>query len=628
MTPEESRKEKRLSDTGAADVLLIVPPVAQVRVPPLAPHLLQACCQREGFSAEVFYANLRFAQLIGFTLYNTIVEFNSFSFIGERLFTASAFDLPPMGRNIYRLIDPDWFPDHLWQRKNETAFKKMSEHLAPIRRMVLSVDWRQVEKQAAQWTADTAAAIAEKNYRVVGCSNTLGGIVPAAALLNSIKKKNPRIITVLGGSQCDGDMAEGILSLDTGIDYIFSGESDETFPAFLHRVRTGKPPKEKIIYGKDIIDLDRLPLPDYGEYLQQAEEVSLTPPPGRGFPIAYETSRGCRWKKCTFCGLTGDRKSQHIKSPEIVLPHLEELTRRHPDSDIHMTDNLMPVRYIKTLFPQIAAAFPGIRIHYEVNAGLTLRQLMVLKQAGIVRIQPGIEALSAPLLERIRKGVTVRGNIALLRCGRSIGMDISWNLLVGIPGEGLEEYEETLELLPLIRHLQPPDRLPPIKIGRFSLYQREPETFGITNLRPAALYGDVLPSHAQLDKIAYFFAADFPSQVYEHPDILTRLQREFRSWAAAWAPYTGNPLHPGLPKLHLEPAPGGGFILHDTRGLPGTTETTTISNDQARFLLTARPSNDSPEQNRAVEAKIAVIREQWFIPLAVATPGVLTEFGG
>jgi hypothetical protein len=182
--------------------------------------------------------------------------------------------------------------------------------------------------------------------------------------------------------------------------------------------------------------------------------------------------------------------------------------------------------------------------------------------------------------------------------------------------------------MPLIRHLQPPDRLPPIKIGRFSLYQREPENFSISNLRPAALYGDVLPPHADLDKIAYYFAADFPSQVYEHPDILTRLQHEFRSWAAAWASADGNPLHPQLPKLHLEPAPGGGFILHDTRGLPGTAETVTVDSEGARILLTTRPWNNSPEQQRAVEEKHAVIRDRWLIPLATADPAIFEEFGG
>lgn len=619
-------KKELTGQLGAADVLIIVPPVAQVTVPSLAAHLLQAYCRRSGINVRVFYGNLHFSSLIGFSLYRTIAELNSINFIGERLFTASAFGLPPMGRNIHRLIDPEWLPDHIWQRKNEIATEKMSEHLAPIRKWILSMDWQQVENQVTQWTVSTAKQIVGMGYGVVGCTNTLGGLVPAIALLNHVKQANPNIITVLGGALCEGEMAEGILSLNTAVDYVFSGESDNTFPAFVQDILADKRPERQIIIGKEIEELDEIPLPDYGEFFRQAESVSLKPPYADSFIVLYETSRGCRWNKCTFCGLTGKRKYHRFKSPGKVLEDLKQMVNQYPENPIHMADNLMPVQYFKTLFPRIAQEFPSIHIRYEVNSGLTLDQVIALKQAGITCIMPGIETFSPTLLKRIRKKGTIRQNIELLRYSRSVGIDVRWHLLYGIPGDQMSEYEEMLELILLIRHLQPPLRLIPIEIPRFSLYQRMPEDYGISDLRPAALYEDVLPSHADLEKIAYLFAGDFESPAYEHPDILTRLRQEFQQWVNTWKTYDGDPLHPQLPKLSLERLPTRDFVLHDTRGLAGRPETMVLDRDKARVLLAARPWDDSPQLRWAVDTKLAILKESWVLPLATADPEIILGF--
>jgi ribosomal peptide maturation radical SAM protein 1 len=615
-----------LNHLPPGDVLIIVPPVTKTEVPSLAAHLLQAYCHRSGIKVRVLYANMIFSTLIGFDLYRTIAEFNSINFIGERLFTRSAFNLPPMGLNIHRLINPDWLPDHHWQTKNEIAGQKMSKNLSPIRRWIFSVDWQQLEQQAKQWTTSIAQKITRMGYRIVGCSNTLGGLVPALALLNRVKQADPNITTVLGGALCEGEMAEGLLSLNLGIDYIFSGESDNTFPSFVQDTLAGKQTVEKIIFGKEVTDLDEIPLPDYREFFQQSERLALRPSFGDSFPVLYETSRGCSWKKCTFCGLTGERKSHHIKSPEKVLEDLEQLLNQYPESPIHMADNLMPVQYFKTLFPKIPGKFPSIRIRYEVNAKLTLNQALMLKQAGITRIQAGIESLSPSLLRRMQKGVTLQENIALLKYCRSLGLDLSWHLLMGIPGDQMEEYEEILQLFPLIHHLQPPEMIPPIKICRFSMYHRKPESFGISELRPAALYEDVLPSHTNLEKIAYFFAGDFKAQSYEHPEIISALREEFRAWVSAWKPYDGNLLNPQLPKLNLERRSTDGFVLHDTRGLPGRPKTIALDNEQADILLVTRPWKNSPDLQWAVDAKLGVVRESWFIPLPTANPVLLLEF--
>ena len=170
--------------------------------------------------------------------------------------------------------------------------------LLPFRERLRTIDWEDLETRTRSWLQSLACQIAEMGYRIVGCSTTFGGLTPAIALLKWIKKANPGIITVLGGSLCEGEMAEGILSLNCNVDYIFSGEGEKTFPTLVRRILSGDLPKEKIIYGEIITNLDRVPFPDYEEYFQQRKHFLLnTTSAKRSSSIPYETSRGCWFGK-------------------------------------------------------------------------------------------------------------------------------------------------------------------------------------------------------------------------------------------------------------------------------------------------------------------------------------------
>ena len=116
----------------------------------------------------------------------------------------------------------------------------------------------------------------------------------------------------------------------------------------------------------------------------------------------------------------------------------------------------MPRSYFRTLLPRLAAEVPGLRAFYEQKSNLSLDNVLELKAAGICDIQPGIEALSTSLLKRMDKGVSARQNIALMRYARAVGLSLTWNLLYAFPGDQLEDYEQTLALVPLLRHLNPP----------------------------------------------------------------------------------------------------------------------------------------------------------------------------
>jgi hypothetical protein len=282
--------------------------------------------------------------------------------------------------------------------------------------------------------------------------------------------------------------------------------------------------------------------------------------------------------------------------------------------------------YLKTLFPRLAAEIPSIRLIFEIKANLTPDQLQTIQEAGATLIQPGIESLSPSLLRHMDKGVTVRENIALLRFARSINLNLKWNLLFGFPGDQSIEYEKMLSLLPLIRHFQPPDRMISVRICRFSRYHRSSEAFGISNLRPAEVQKDVLPGHVEPDKLATLFAGDYDAGSFENPGLIYALYKEFKVWRNLWVSYNTLPLISQLPTLHLSRKTSDEFVLHDTRNIPGRPEKLILDKKKANLILVARPWHDSPEFQWAIDAKLGVVLDSWFIPLATAEPTLLREF--
>ncbi|MCP5105744.1 MAG: hypothetical protein GY950_20315, partial [bacterium] len=215
-----------------------------------------------------------------------------------------------------------------------------------------------------------------------------------------------------------------ILSLKSGIDYVFSGEGERTFPFLAKQILEGRSPKEKIIYGKEVTDLDSIPLPDYRDYKEQREYFHANWTAAKNkYALPYETSRGCWFGKCTFCALNGKKNLIRSKSPAVALQDMKALVERHGMENVVTSDTMMPNRYFRTLIPGLYSAVPGIKVLYEVRADLTLEQAISLKKVSTM-LKTGLESLSTSLLKRMYKPYTSRGNITLLRYSRSVGIDL------------------------------------------------------------------------------------------------------------------------------------------------------------------------------------------------------------
>jgi ribosomal peptide maturation radical SAM protein 1 len=487
---------------------------------------------------------------------------------------------------------------------------------------------REIENRMSAWVDELAAAVLELGFPMIGCSTTFEQTAASVALLNRIKARSPETITLLGGANCEGRMAEGILTLPARVDYIFSGESEDTFPAFLTAVAAGDRPSNPIVEGTPCRNLDAVPPPDFSEFFEQRDAVLPESPfaSNQVMWLPYEGSRGCWWGEkhhCTFCGINGTGMDFRERSADRLISDLKTLHERYGINRICMTDNIMPHKFFNSFIPRLGKEVPGLYVFYEQKANLTLDQVVALERSGVKVIQPGIEALSSDLLKRMDKGVSARQNVALLRYARSAGLEMNWNLLYGFPGDGVEEYRQTLDLVRRLRHLQPPSGLCALSIDRFSPYFFAKERYGIRSITPMPSYFSVLPDEADVTNIAYHFVGDYDSVRNANPAIVMELQKEIDTWKKIWE--TAEDRQP--PMLAAVRFEADRYMILDSRGIDDTLPVQFVDREHASAALLAHAMRNDTEAGEWARARsLAIELEGWHVPLATASAEVLSDF--
>jgi hypothetical protein len=274
----------------------------------------------------------------------------------------------------------------------------------------------------------------------------------------------------------------------------------------------------------------------------------------------------------------------------------------------------MPQTYYKNLLPLLGnkAAYPDIVLYYT-KANISFQNLLALKHANVKTIIPGVETLSTGLLKLLNKGVRAKQNLLLLRNARSVGMNLYWFMLWGVPGDKAEHYQEILDILPLIRHLQPPTKLFCVHLERNSTYVNDPENYGITNLRPWAVYDMIYPDWADKEKLAFWFAGDYACEAYERSDLIQQLADELRAWRETWK------------NASLSMLPFAGYYAVYDRRASGKGKTHMVEAARASEIMRYGRHTNSGHQEWAVEHELGVVVDGWYVPLVTASAELLME---
>jgi ribosomal peptide maturation radical SAM protein 1 len=169
--------------------------------------------------------------------------------------------------------------------------------------------------------------------------------------------------------------------------------------------------------------MNSVPVPDYDDFFEQLRK---SPAAGAVSPsLLVETAGGCWWGErahCTFCGLNGATMAFRSKTPERVLDEITALRERYGTRAFSVVDDILDMSYFRSVLPKLAKANLGIDFFWEIKANLTRDHVCLLRDAGVLMVQPGIESLSDHVLKLMRKGTTAFRNIELLKWCKEYGV--------------------------------------------------------------------------------------------------------------------------------------------------------------------------------------------------------------
>jgi hypothetical protein len=120
-------------------------------------------------------------------------------------------------------------------------------------------------------------------------------------------------------------------------------------------------------------------------------------------------------------------------------------------------------------------------------------------------------------------------NLVALKWCRYYNINLSWNILLGFPGETDEDYRTQVELIPSLVHLQAPESVGKLWLERFSPYFTRPHEYGVRITGPGMAYEYVYDAQKiDLNKIAYDFEYEVDQRV--DPELFRELVEAAREW--------------------------------------------------------------------------------------------------
>ncbi len=554
------------------DVVLVSMPFADLPRPSPALSLLQAILHREGISCRVLYGSFRFARQLGLQEYQRFVggRWEDHSF-GELVFSRCLFPEHPLDWQILARV-------RRRGRAPEASPTSAETDRARLERLAAAAD---------QHLEEMAQAVLDLRPRILGCTSTFEQHLASLALFTRVRRREPGIVTMLGGSNCEAEMGVATHRLFPQVDFVVSGEADgllaplcrsllegrvgevpEGVLAPIHRSSGYPQPAPRAVYH----DLDSLPMPDHADFFRELEGSGLAHRLEVALPL--QTSRGCWWgqrSQCAFCGLNGLGLGYRTRSPELVVQELEQMADSAGLYRFQLVDNILDMRAFATWLPRLAASGRPWNLFAEVKSNLGERHVRLLAAAGMRWLQPGIESLDSRLLALMRKGARAWQQVQLLKLAREHGLYLVWNLLVGFPGEEDHWHAETARLLPSLHHLQPPVSLTPIRFDRFSPYFRRASELAL-DLQPHPLSALCYPFPEE-DRAAlssHFERRDRPLDGRCPGPGHEALAKAVRAWYEAF--------HPAAPTLWM----------HDRDGRLAVTDTRPVA-DRPEFELEGLP---------------------------------------
>jgi anaerobic magnesium-protoporphyrin IX monomethyl ester cyclase len=248
--------------------------------------------------------------------------------------------------------------------------------------------------------------------------------------------------------------------LDAGFEAVANGEGEATLVEVAERVAQGRPLSGTpgLIVGPPgsrsagpprpfLRPLDRLPMPAWdlidmegylGRWQRRTGERRM----------AVLTSRGCPFD-CSWCSKPTFGRSFRQLSPERVLRELLLLKQRYRVDYVRFCDDVFGIQraWLETLLDGMEAA--RLDVGFECLARVDLLKPDLLKRMralGLARVYVGVESGSQKMLDLMNRGTRLAQVERAAQSLRDNGIRQFWFLMLGYPGETVEDIDATLRL--------------------------------------------------------------------------------------------------------------------------------------------------------------------------------------
>ncbi|KXB30625.1 radical SAM protein [Dechloromonas denitrificans] len=317
--------------------------------------------------------------------------------------------------------------------------------------------------------APKEAPLGGSNPQIVLLSVPFPGSVYAAfRIAQSIKARDPGIVTVLGGGWVNTELRElKEPRVFDYFDYVTLDDGEQPIIALLEHL-DGKRPRLNLVRTYCRVDdqvryfnssepdvpfaevgtptWDGLPLDRYLSLLDMLNPMHRLWSDGRWNKLTV--AHGCYWKKCSFCDVSLDYIGRYDGAPaELLVDRIEQIIAETGQTGFHFVDEAAPPKALKSLADELQRRNRSIswwgNIRFEKS--FTPELCNQLADSGCIAVSGGLEVASDRLLKLMKKGVSVDQVARVTKAFSEAGILVHAYLMYGFPTQTVQDTVDALE---------------------------------------------------------------------------------------------------------------------------------------------------------------------------------------
>lgn len=296
---------------------------------------------------------------------------------------------------------------------------------------------------------------------IVGITMNTFQTKSAKEISKIIKEVDENILVVVGGPHPSA-LKLRIFDDFPYVDVVVVGEGEHTFLEIveckdLEKIK-GIGYNNKMTEPRPLAkDLDYIPLPNL-DLVDFNKNKFVGTDPVSAYPTMYiMTARGCPFQ-CIFCNKSVWGNTVRFRKPELIIEEIKWLYKKYGVKEISFQDDTSNLsrKWVEQIFNLIIDNKLNKDIIYKIafraDKKLVDKKLLQLaKEAGFWLIFYGVENGNQEMLDRMRKGLTVKEIKRAFELTHSVGLKTIASFIIGLPGENKRTIKDTLNLWKEIR---------------------------------------------------------------------------------------------------------------------------------------------------------------------------------